>query len=353
MTATRLEDYPHRLAGHCGSGALRDLLDWAGLGWAGPPSEPLVFGLSGGLDFTFLQIPSLTPPVYLGGRTLDMEFDLCRRLGVDVERRETDDPVQGWAWVTAELDAGRPVMVWADILRLPYLRVRLTNTRHDIVVVGYDAAAGVAWVADNDREELQEVPMEALAHARDSHGFPHPNRHATFPMRFPGRLPDLLPIARDAAEDVVANMTGGNPASGESPLEIAGYSAGLAGVKDFAAEVAGWPERHAPETLAAMYRTVRICVEKAGTGGGLFRRLQAGFCHDVAEITGDRAFREAGGAWAACAEAWSALAAAAGTASTAGTAQPDHAAVAKEAAALPALEEYATEKLATAARSPS
>ena len=26
-----LLDYPHRQAGHCGSGALRDLLEWAGL----------------------------------------------------------------------------------------------------------------------------------------------------------------------------------------------------------------------------------------------------------------------------------------------------------------------------------
>ncbi|MFC5745661.1 BtrH N-terminal domain-containing protein [Actinomadura rugatobispora] len=343
----RIEDYPHRLAGHCGSGALRDLLDWAGLGWAGPPSEPLVFGLSGGLDFKFLQIPGLNPPIYLGGRTLDLEFDLCRRLGVEVEHLETDDPVQGWGWVTAELDAGRPVMIWADILRLPYLRVRLTNTRHDIVVVGYDAAAGVAWVADNDREEIQQVPLETLAHARDSRGFPHPNRHATFPMRFPERLPDLLPLAREAAAQGVANMSGGNSESGEPPLEIAGYSAGLAGVRDFAAEVAGWPERHAPETLATMYTMVRICIEKAGTGGGLFRRLQAGFCHDVAAITGDEAFHEAGRAWAACAEAWSALAAAAGAA------QPDHAAIADQAAALPALEERATRKLAAAAPEPS
>lgn len=28
-------DYPHRQAGHCGSGALRDLMEWEGLGWAG------------------------------------------------------------------------------------------------------------------------------------------------------------------------------------------------------------------------------------------------------------------------------------------------------------------------------
>ena len=34
-----LLDYPHREAGHCGSGALRDLLEWAGLGWEEVPSS--------------------------------------------------------------------------------------------------------------------------------------------------------------------------------------------------------------------------------------------------------------------------------------------------------------------------
>ena len=28
-------DYPHRQAEHCASGALRDLMEWEGLGWAG------------------------------------------------------------------------------------------------------------------------------------------------------------------------------------------------------------------------------------------------------------------------------------------------------------------------------
>ena len=38
--------YPHRRGGHCGSGAMRDLLEWAGLGWDGPPEEGLVLALS-------------------------------------------------------------------------------------------------------------------------------------------------------------------------------------------------------------------------------------------------------------------------------------------------------------------
>lgn len=43
-------------AGHCGSGVLRDLLDWARLDWGGQaPGEGLVFGLGAGLGFSCLR----------------------------------------------------------------------------------------------------------------------------------------------------------------------------------------------------------------------------------------------------------------------------------------------------------
>lgn len=58
-----LLDYPHRMGGHCGSGALRDLMHWAELGWDGPPTEGLVFALGGALDFVYLRSTSLRPPI--------------------------------------------------------------------------------------------------------------------------------------------------------------------------------------------------------------------------------------------------------------------------------------------------
>ena len=125
MKCVQISNYPHRMGGHCGSGALRDLLEWAGLGWDGPPGEGLVFGLGGGLSFMYMRVSELTPPIYLVGRNGDMELDFCHRLGIETERRQTDDPDEGWRWVADEIDAGRPVMIWADIAELPYLRVRL------------------------------------------------------------------------------------------------------------------------------------------------------------------------------------------------------------------------------------
>lgn len=341
-----VDDYPHRVGGHCGSGALRDLLEWAGLGWGGePPSEGLVFGLGGALAFFHVRIPGLQPPVYLVGRDIDLEQELCDRLGIATQRRQTDDPQQGWQWVVDELDGGRPVMVQADIAHLPYLRVRLANTRHDIVIVGYDPSAGTALVVDNDREQVQEVSLADLAVARASTGFPDPVEHATWPMRFPDRLPDLLLVARRAARASADRMLDG---SGPLPDLLATpddgvLGVGVAGVAEFVEDLQAWPQRMDHDQRRQAVAALPVFIDKAGTGGGLFRRLQTDFCADVARLTGSAAFAEAATAYERCAAAWSHLAA------VSATAGDDHAAVVRAASGLPELEHQAAVALGRAA----
>jgi len=341
MAYAYIDDYPHRMGGHCGSGALRDLLEWAGLGWDGPPGEGLVLGLGGGLSFSYIRFPDARPPVYFVGRSGSMELDLCRRLGIETRRLHADDADEGWRRITREVDAGRPVMIWADIAELPYLRVRLSNTRHSIVVIGYDTDRGVAWVVDNDREAVQEIPVEALMRAHGSDGFLGPNRHATYPMRFPKSLPELLPAARDAAASAAASLRSGELLFDRATRRAAQVIvSGLDGVRVFADDLARWPRLLDADSLEAALQAIPVFVEKAGTGGGFFRRLEAEFCADVARLTGDRAFAAAADALHACAEAWSTLAAR--------TASGEIAVVSAAAAELPGVETRAVEALETA-----
>ncbi|MCK7544050.1 BtrH N-terminal domain-containing protein [Marinobacter bryozoorum] len=314
MSRVIIAPYPHQLGGHCGSGALRDLLHWAALGWDnlpgdGLPGEGLVFGLGGGLSFMYTRYPGLTPPIYLVGRNADMELDFCRRLNIDTRRQQTDDPQEAWRSVKDEIDAGHPVMVWCDIAELPYLRVRLSNTRHDVVVIGYDDRQNTVFIVDNDREDIQEVPMEAFRRAHGSNGFPGPNRFATYPMRFPARLPDLLTCAREAAASAT-RVLGGEDAllfDVSSLPEGSLVASGVEGVQAFADDIITWPYRLDPDELTAAVRSIPVFVEKAGTGGGFFRRLEASFCRDVAHATGDTAFATAAEACQRSADAWSAL----------------------------------------------
>lgn len=173
MSSRLVADYPHRSAGHCGSGSLCDLVEWAGLRYGDAPlSEGMVFGLGGDLSFRYLRAPGLGSPFYLVGRGANLTTRFCDRLGIGYTKLSADDPDAGWELLRHELDAGRPVLCWADMRELPYLNVRMQMSRHDIVVIGYDDTTGTVQVVDNDRPEVQTIGQHDLARARRSTGFP-------------------------------------------------------------------------------------------------------------------------------------------------------------------------------------
>jgi hypothetical protein len=299
-----VEDFVHRPAGHCGSGALRDVLEHRGLTYGDAPlSEGAVFGLGGGLGAFYIELPEMTPPVYLVGRTGELEHDIAEVLDAELDVRATDDPSEGWAWVAAEIDAGRPPMVWADIAKLDYLRVMLSNTRHDILVVGYDEDEGVAFIADNERDELQRCALDSLAAARNSEGFPGPNRHTTFFYSWPAELPEPAVAVERALRRAVLNMRGDPAAVGSIPGPT-----GLAAIDAFAAGYPKWPETFG-ERLESALRGLSVFIVKAGTGGAMFRSLHQTFLADFSELLGSSALADAAAAYAELSGEWVALAA--------------------------------------------
>jgi hypothetical protein len=296
-------DFPHRKAGHCGSGAFRDLLEFHGLSWQSEPlSEGMVFGLSGGLGCFYYELPDMDPPMYLVGRSGGLERGVCDHLGIDLDLRRTDDGDEAWRWLREELDAGRPTMVNADIQELDYLRVKLSNTMHDIVVTGYDLDAGVALIADNDREEIQRCALQSLARARGSHGFPGPSRHATWVMRFPDRLPEPRFAVERALRQAIANMRD----EGEALAGI-GPGTGLDHVARFCASYSRWPSLFG-DRLESALRGLWVFIVKAGTGGAMFRSLQAEFLREAGELLDDGALASAASVYEELAGSWLALA---------------------------------------------
>lgn len=306
--ASRVEiPYPHRRAGHCGSGSFRDLLEFHGLSWSDEPlSEGMAFGIGAGLGLAFVELAELDPPLYLVGRTAGLERDCCAHLGIGLDLRQTEDPAEGWRWLQEELDAGRPTMIWADIGHLDYLRVRLRMTMHDIVVTGYDEREGIAFVADNDRDEIQRCSLEALARARHSRAFPAPNRHGTWVMDFPAELPPARPAITAAIAKAVANMR-----EGGQGLRGADVPSGLDAVGALAASYPEWGERFG-EKLPDALRGLRTYIVKAGTGGALFRSLHAQFLADAAALLDAQPLADAAQTYGELSDAWVALADAAG-----------------------------------------
>ncbi|MBW0126427.1 BtrH N-terminal domain-containing protein [Pseudonocardia oceani] len=342
MGGSMVAGYPHRIGGHCGSGSLRDLLDWAGLSYGDAPmGEGAVFGLGGSLSFSYLRGPGLGTPIYLVGRGAALTEQFSANLGIAQELRSTDDPVLGWEWVRDELDAGRPVLCWAEMAELPYLRVKMRMSRHDIVVIGYDDDAGTVVVVDNDRAEPQTIGRDDLARARSAVGFPVPTRHTCFRLGFPDALPDLRAAAARACAEAVHGMS--DPAAAMGATAVAG----TAGVAAFVADLDLWAEQFPGDALDRALFSLQVFVEKAGTGGGLFRRLQAEFLTDLGGWVHDPAVFAAAAVYRRLADTWSRTASAA----VGGAPASDRlAAVRREAAALPALECEGVERLAALAQ---
>lgn len=339
------------MGGHCGSGALRDLTEWAELGWGTEvPTEGLVFALGGALDFVYVRCARLWPQAYLVGRGGGLEEDYLTRIGAGLRVRCTDDPDVGWAWVTDEIDAGRPVMVWADIAELPYLRARLSMSRHDIVITGYDDDHQLAYVVDNDRDTTQTVGYGNLRRARCSTGFPMPTRHTTYLIDWPESVPDLATIAGPALAASAALMRGvaaGQPTLNIEDADLA--ASGVAGVQLFADDLRCWPTLLDDDALAAALFGLGAFIEKAGTGGGLFRVLQAQGCQHIADLLDNEAAAAAATAARDAANLWSAVAAKA--ADAAGPLRDRCIAAAELAAGLPEAEHRLADALDRAAQS--
>jgi Butirosin biosynthesis protein H, N-terminal/Domain of unknown function (DUF4872) len=298
--ATLIGEFPHRRAAHCASGSLRDLLDYHHLSYtAQPVSEAFVFGLAGGLGFGFAEFAGLEPPFILLGRTGDLEKDFCRNLELRFSLLETDDEEQGWRNLRERLDRGVPTMIWADMKYLDYLRVRMHNTHHTVVVVGYDLAEGVVNVCDNDRDEFQLCSIESLARARNSQAFPYgPNRNGLWDVDFPDRLPDAAETIARGVHRTVENMV-----CDDERL-------GLGGVRGFGSSYPNWPETFGT-LLPQVMKGLDIFIRRAGTGGAMFRSLHTGFLEEAATLLGTNALADALRIYRRLTEEWRALASAA------------------------------------------
>ncbi|MEY2514671.1 MAG: hypothetical protein QOJ89_2029 [bacterium] len=295
----------HRVADHAASGALRDLLEHHELSYVREPlSEGAVFGLSGALDLSVrIAGAAAIPPIDLEGRAPSLELELCDHLGVSARWIATDDPSRGWELLRRELEARRPALLRADVGELDYHRERHHDTRHVVLVTGCDVQAGVVWVLDRRFPEPQRCTLSSLAAARASRGWPEPARHGLLRLGAPDNLPDPRPAIAAALGRVVRSM---REPRGTGHPHVRG---GLAGID---ALVAAWPQlpQLAGSRLQQTLDGLRFRVRDGGTGGALYRSLQARFLHDAAGLLESAQLGQAALVCDDLADAWRGFAAA-------------------------------------------
>lgn len=270
-------------------------------------TEEMIFGLGAGLDFIYLTNPEMDPPVYFSGRSDTMEKDLCVNLGVGVEQRFGLSDEEAWEAVKARLDAGEPVMVTADVHYLDYLQVPRRFSGHRIVIAGYDEKAGVAYIADNDRDTVQTCSLASLRRARASNARPFPSQNSYFELRFPERLNDVEEAVKRAIRLAVRHMLQPSPgAGGESLKYPADAVLGLPAIGHMAEEILHWPEQLGAAQLVDLLWTAYVYLEKGGTGyGGNFRRIYGRFLAQAGQLLQDEQLAALAPQFVAIGDRWS------------------------------------------------
>ncbi|MFG3439393.1 BtrH N-terminal domain-containing protein [Nonomuraea sp. NPDC047897] len=283
---TIVKDIEARGMHHCETTALGVLLRHEGLDL----SEPMMFGLGSGLSFVYWDSKGMAFP-FLGGRVKPFELtrNLAARLGLELTVKETGSPRKAWDNVAAPIDAGRPVGLQLDCYHLEYFRSKVHFGGHVVAMYGYDEHD--VYLVDTDQQGgAARTSRASLARARAERG-PMTARHRSFTV--------ALPAGPLAWQDQVVPAI---KACADAFLSAPIANLGQRGIEKAGKLVPGWlarvdePQQDLPQAALLM--------EKAGTGGALFRALYRDFLDECTRLIDDDNLRAGHRLYAEAAVLW-------------------------------------------------
>lgn len=261
--------YRHIGGEHCASTAMRNVLDFHGLGL----SEAMIFGIGAGLGFFYIRIDQVSPSRMFHGRTVSFEGDFFETAGIPfVDRPEPDDE-QAWVSVREHIDAGEPVLIATDTFYLGYHNTSSHFPGHRAVVVGYDDATREAFIADRKFPEVQSCSYEELALARNAPDYPM-QCHNRFGV-FEGAAKLGVPIEAAVRDGLRKNADWMLAAPDTDELMLTGIGA----MRILADDFASWSDIEDWSWAARFGYQVVI---KRGAGGSFFRSIYADFLTEAA-----------------------------------------------------------------------
>jgi hypothetical protein len=276
---------------HCETVATGSLLAAAGI----QLSEPMLFGLGEGLGFIFINLSSLPLP-FVGGRVKPFALTtaLCKNLGADCTAVETSSKTKAWSNLESALSEGRPVGLQLDCYHLEYFSRPVHFAGHFVAAHGFDDSH-VHVVDTAPQGSAQRVKRQNLEAARFEKG-PMAAKARSWTVAPGKRAPDL--------RKAVANAIRANARDYLSP----GFKgASYLGIRKLAASLPEWLD--IAKDPARDLELAALLMQKAGTGGSLFRNFYRDFLREAREhVDGGANLSRAHDAFAMAAEEWAAVA---------------------------------------------
>ena len=251
---------------HCETTAAGNFLSHIGINL----SEPMLFGLGEGLNFIIWNMKTMDFP-FIGGRikTDLLTRNITRHLNLKLNVRETSSLKKAWENVKENIDAEIPVGIKLDCYYLDYFTNKFHFAGHYVAMYGYDE--NYAYLVDTIQQGgLVKTSLKNLELARNEKG-PMSSKNLSYTIEATNKKYDLKKEVMQAIGNNAKNYL--NP-----PIQNISYK----GILKTSKEIIKWFKRS--KDVEGDFKTTAMLMEKAGTGGALFRNLYRDFLKESYQI---------------------------------------------------------------------
>ncbi len=277
---TKISDFTHLPGNNCITTAIRNILNFYGYRYR----EAMIFGLAEGIGFTFRIIAGLDNP-YLGGAGSQMLESFCRNLHLDFQVTEFDTDQDAWEDLREHIDKQIPIICQVDLKHLPYFKSRTHFAGHRVIPVEYNDES--IFLADTGFRKIRECPISCFIEARKSSYPPHEPRRKRWSIDHVSERPFVEETVTKALYNVYSKFERQEP----------GYDLEqIFQLKDHLQDY---------HDSRMLYQQI----EKAGTGGGLSRRMFAEFLDQSAQAYSRTIYELASGLYEKSGQLWGEIAA--------------------------------------------
>ncbi|MBD1555754.1 BtrH N-terminal domain-containing protein [Vibrio sp. S9_S30] len=275
---------------HCETNATGCLLKQAGVHL----SEPMLFGLGEGLGFVYWNMKSMGFP-FIGGRLKPggITRNLAKNLPLEIEFKETSSVKKAWNNVKEALDQGIAVGLQLDCYHLEYFGAKVHFAGHFAAMYGYDDE--FAYLVDTSPSHgLVKSKLNNLAMARNEKG-PMAAKNLMYTI-----VPPKTPV--DLNKALRTSITNNAHQHINPPIQNLGYK----GILKTSQELKKWFKES--KNLEYEFTTIAMIMEKAGTGGALFRNMYRDFLEETNSIFGEPKLHQAKTMFEGIAKDWTQVA---------------------------------------------
>src|ERR1035437_4251025 len=230
----------------------------------------MLFGLGEGLGFIFWNMKTMDMP-FIGGRIKPdaLTENIARNLNLELTVKETASKEKAWDSVKQLIDNGQAVGLKLDCFHLEYFSRPFHFAGHYTALYGYDTEN--AFLVDTKQQGGRvKTSLKSLALARAEKG-PMSSKNLYYTLCKTNKKFDLetaiLTAIRNNATEYI------NP-----PITNIGYK----GILKTSSEIIKWFKTS--KDIENDFTTTAMLMEKAGTGGALFRNLYRDFLKESYDL---------------------------------------------------------------------